>query len=229
MVKIVLDAGHGGKDPGAVSNGLAEKELTLHLALAAGAYLMGSYLCEVLYTRTKDRYLSPSERARLANDAEADLFCSFHINSAANPAARGFETFKYPKATGKTAMLQILVHRAAARETNRHQVLDRGMKEENFAVLRETAMPAVLTETLFISNKEDARLLKSESFLNGMAAAYGEGLARAAGAKLKKAQPEAKPLFRLHTGTFAGKAEAEKQADMLRKTYGWTIYVKEEA
>ncbi|SIR57238.1 N-acetylmuramoyl-L-alanine amidase family protein [Domibacillus enclensis] len=228
MVKMMLDAGHGGKDPGAVAHGLQEKDLTLHLAVKAGAYLTSRYDCDVIYTRTKDVYLSPSERADLANEAGADLFCSFHINSAANPAARGFETFKFNGAAGKTAMLQILVHGAAVKVTDRHEVLDRGMKDENFAVLRETAMPAVLTETLFISNKEDARLLKSDAFLNSMAAAYGEGLARAAGAKERKAQAADNRLFRLHTGTFTGQAEADNQAEMLRKAYGWTIYVKEE-
>lgn len=116
-------AGHGGKDPGAVANGLQEKDLTLHLTVKAGAHLTSRYDCDVIYTRTKDVYLSPSERADIANEAGADLFCSFHIKSAANPTARGFETFKFSGAAGKTAMLQILVHGAAVKVTDRHEVL----------------------------------------------------------------------------------------------------------
>lgn len=227
MIKIMLDAGHGGKDPGAVANGLVEKELTLALALLAGAFLTKNYECEVVYTRKQDNYLSPSERARLANEAKAAFFCSFHINSAANGKARGFETFRYPKTAGKTSLLQILVHEEVMKAVKNHSVVNRGMKEENFAVVRETKMPAILTETLFISNQEDASLLKSAVFLKSVAAAHAIGIARAAGLT-KKIEVESKTVYRLYTGTFSSQEEAEKQASMLRRTYGWTIYVKGE-
>ncbi|OKL35331.1 N-acetylmuramoyl-L-alanine amidase [Domibacillus mangrovi] len=228
MVKIVLDAGHGGKDPGALANGLKEKDITLALVLKAGAYLTENYQCDVIYTRKEDMYLSPSERARRANEAKADVFCSFHINSAENPSARGFETFRYPKTAGKTAMLQMLVHEKVMNEMKKHHVLNRGMKEENFAVVRETEMPAVLTETLFISNKEDARLLKSESFLDQVACAHAVGIAQAAGAKERTVPAETKTLYRLLTGTFSEREEAEEKAGLLRRAYGWIVHVKEE-
>jgi len=78
LLLIALDAGHGGTDPGAVANGLLEKDLSLQLALKTGTYLRTHYTCEVVYTRSKDVAVELSERARIANMAKADLFCSFH-------------------------------------------------------------------------------------------------------------------------------------------------------
>ena len=76
LLLIALDAGHGGTDPGAVANGLLEKDLTLQLALKTGTYLRTHYTCEVVYTRNKDVAVELSERARIANMVKADLFIS---------------------------------------------------------------------------------------------------------------------------------------------------------
>ena len=102
---IAIDAGHGGKDPGAAANGLVEKDIALVLALKTGAYLRTHYDCDVMYTRNKDVFLPLSERANIANRAKADLFCSFHINSF-NSSSQGFETYRYPGTTGQTIELQ---------------------------------------------------------------------------------------------------------------------------
>ncbi|KKB34147.1 N-acetylmuramoyl-L-alanine amidase family protein [Bacillus thermotolerans] len=222
---FVLDAGHGGKDPGAVANGLQEKDITLQLALKTGAYLRKHYNCEVMYTRNKDVYLGLSERAAMANRAKADFFCSFHINSF-NAQSKGFETFRFPGTKGKTASLQQCVHEEVMKVMKGHGITDRGIKEKNLAVVRETSMPAILTETLFISNPDEANLLKSEGFIEKVAHAYAIGLAKAA-RLTKKTDEETGKEYYLATGRFKNKAQAEESAKMLRETYGWTIYVKE--
>jgi len=223
---IVLDAGHGGKDPGAAANGLLEKNITLKIALKTGAYLKANYHCNVLYTREKDVYLSLSERANIANRAKADLFCSIHINSFSS-SSKGFESYRYPGTKGKTLELQKNVHAEVMKVLNDYNITDRGMKQKDFAVVRETSMSALLTETLFISNPNEAKLLKSESFLNKVAEAHAIGLAKTAGLKRKSSNKQAEKKHYLTTGTFKTKADAEKNAKMLKEKYGWLVYVKE--
>jgi N-acetylmuramoyl-L-alanine amidase len=224
---IALDPGHGGNDPGAVGNGLLEKDITLKLALKTGVYLRTHYNCDVMYTRNKDVNLSLSERANIANRSKADLFCSFHVNSF-NATANGFETFRYSKTTKqKSIELQKEVHVEVMKILKQFGIKDRGLKAENFAVVRETIMPALLTETLFISNPNEAKLLKSEEFLERVAQAHAVGIAKAAGLKEKKSDALPEKRHYLMTGTFKNKAEAEKNAVMLKDKFGWVVHVKE--
>ncbi|MFE8698397.1 N-acetylmuramoyl-L-alanine amidase [Cytobacillus sp. FJAT-53684] len=218
---IALDPGHGGSDPGAVGNGLLEKDITLKLALKTGTILRTQYDCDVMYTRNRDVSLTLSERASIANRSKADLFCSFHINSF-NATAKGFETFRYSKTTKeKSIELQKNVHEEVMKALKPYGIMDRGMKAENFAVVRETIMPALLTETLFISNPNEAKLLKSDAFLDQVAAAHAAGIAKVAGLK------SAEKKHYLMIGSFSSKAEAEKNAKMLKEEYGWVVHVKE--
>lgn len=219
---IAIDAGHGGKDPGATANGLLEKEITLQLTLKTGLYLRAHYACEVMYTRNRDVFLTLSERVTMANRAKADLFLSFHINSF-NKVAKGFESYRYPGTTGKTLELQRQVHGEVMEVLKNYKISDRGMKQGNFAVVRDTIMPALLTETLFISNPTEAQFLRSEEFLDRVAQAHAVGLAKAAGLKSSGTSLEKKHY--LMTGTFQNKAVAEKNAQMLKEEYGWFVSI----
>lgn len=224
---IALDAGHGGKDPGATANRLLEKDITLQLALKTGTYLRTKYNCDVMYTRNKDVFLELSERANIVNRAKADLFCSFHVNSF-NTSSKGFETFRYSNTTKqKTIELQKCVHAEVMKVLKPYGITDRGMKAGNFAVVRETSMPAILTETLFISNPNEAKLLISDDFLNKVAQAHAIGIAKAAGLKERSNNEQPENKYYLMTGTFKNKAEAEKNAKMLKKEFGWLVHVKE--
>jgi N-acetylmuramoyl-L-alanine amidase len=222
LLLIAIDAGHGGTDPGATANGLLEKDLTLQLALKTGIYLRTHYDCGVVYTRNKDFTLELSDRSKMANMVKADLFCSFHINSF-NQESKGFETYRYPGTSGKTLDLQKNVHEEVMNVLKKHQIVDRGMKQKNLAVVRETNMPALLTETLFISNPKEANLLKSEDFLNQVAKAHAIGLSKTAGLKRITSQPEVR--YYLKTGTFVNKEEAEVNAQMLTERYGWLVHI----
>lgn len=92
--KVVIDAGHGGRDPGAVGKISYEKDLTLELALKLGGYINENLPdVEVVYTRDKDVFVELYKRAQIANEAKADLFISIHINAAGSPRAVGTETF----------------------------------------------------------------------------------------------------------------------------------------
>ncbi|MHB8808535.1 MAG: N-acetylmuramoyl-L-alanine amidase family protein, partial [Desulfobulbaceae bacterium] len=118
--RIVIDPGHGGKDPGAMANNLKEKDITLKVAKKAAAILEEAYNYEVILTRTKDHSLPLEERTAMANTSKADLFISIHVNAHPKPATSGVETFFLNLATNNEAM------RVAAREnaTSSHNISD---------------------------------------------------------------------------------------------------------
>lgn len=158
--KIVIDPGHGGKDPGAIGpSGLQEKDVVLKVALKVRD-LLESYGYTVIMTRTTDVYLSLQERCDIANNNDADLFISIHNNSFSDPSANGTETFSYlPNDEGGQVaklMQSKLIEALGLR--------NRGHKTADFYVLRNTKMPAVLTELAFISNPKEEALLKTDEF-----------------------------------------------------------------
>lgn len=119
--RIVIDPGHGGKDPGTCSpSGLKEKDIVLDVALRVAKILKEKLGCEVILTRDRDVFIPLEERTALANAKEADLFLSIHVNAAPNHEARGIETYVLDLASNKDAM------RLAAREnaTSARQISD---------------------------------------------------------------------------------------------------------
>lgn len=181
MTKIVLDAGHGGTDSGAVGNGLREKDLTLNIVKKIGDMLKDYEGVEIIYTRTDDRFIELSERAAIANRAKADFFLSVHINAG---GGTGFESYIYNGNVGSaTIAYQNVIHAEIMKAIG--NVTDRGKKRANYAVLRETKMPALLTENLFIDNANDAAKLKSDQFLQQIAYGHVQGIVKAFGLKKK--------------------------------------------
>src|SRR5699024_2009003 len=133
----------------------------------------------VLLTRTTDKFLTLSERANFANRNKADYFMSVHINAG---GGTGYESFIHTSNSSGSRSAQNAVHDEAIKEM---KVTNRGKKKANFAVLRQTKMPAILPENLFIDRKEDAAKLKQSSFLNDIAKAHADGIAKALGLKGK--------------------------------------------
>ena len=161
-IRVVIDPGHGGSDPGAVGNGLQEKEVNLDISLRLAALLeadtndpAGGGSWEVRLTRETDISVSLQARVQLANGWPADRFYSIHHNGFSNPAANGIETYAF--ANGTTA--------ANLRDRSQEELLgalgltDRGVKTANFYVLVNTTMPAILSEGGFITNPGDAAVL----------------------------------------------------------------------
>lgn len=151
MAVIVLDAGHGGANPGAVYNGRQEKEDVLALTLAVGALLEEAGL-DVYYTRTTDYYESPFEKAQEGNRINADYFISFHRNSSPYPNQyTGIESLVYNQ-YGEAARMAYNIN-AQLEEIG---FVDQGVKERpDLIVLNSTQMPAVLLEIGFINNESD--------------------------------------------------------------------------
>ncbi|MER1249745.1 N-acetylmuramoyl-L-alanine amidase [Bacillus sp. C10(2022)] len=179
MKKVWLDAGHGGSDPGASGYGLQEKDVVLKIVKYAKSYLEANYKnVQVKLTRSTDVYYGLSKRASMANQWGADLFVSVHAN-AGNGKGTGFETFRYNRTGGNTLKFQECLHKEILSTMKAFgQISDRGLKQANYAVLRETRMPAVLTENLFIDRKEDADRLKDSGFLKAVGEAHARGIAK---------------------------------------------------
>lgn len=171
--KIVIDPGHGGKGSAQGPTGLSEDSVNLKIAVFLEGKLKNED-CSVLKTRSEDVYVPLAERTRIANDIVADLFISIHQNGHENPEAFGTETFYYP-GDREGRKLAAAIQQEVVRELN---TKDRGIKEANFFVLRETNMPSVLIEVVFITNPEEEEKLKNEEFLNRAAEGILKGIKR---------------------------------------------------
>lgn len=181
--KVVLDAGHGGADPGAIgSGGTKEKDVTLQIALKTGAILK-NHGVSVVYTREKDlattKKLETSERVSIANKAKADLFVSIHANSFTDKTAKGQETYAYKRGTTGYKLAESIQKELVAASGLRN----RGVKTASYYVLLHTSMPAVLVETAFISNPDEERLLKDSAWQQKTAVAIAKGILNTLGIK----------------------------------------------
>ena len=173
MATIMIDAGHGGFDNGAMYQGRKEKNDNLDLALAVGNILKQQGY-DVLYTRDTDVYQSPYEKAQIANDAGADYFISFHRNAAEQDNTyNGIQTLIYGGDDSRARQLAEAINEGLAQfGFQNHGVEER----KNLVVLRQTQMPAVLIETGFIDNDRDNRIFDSsfDEIAHAIAAAVEE-------------------------------------------------------
>ena len=215
--RIVIDAGHGGHDPGAQARGVVESELTLDVALRLEQLLHKAPGTEVVLTRRTDEFIALQERTAIANREGADLFLSIHANASPSPQARGIETYFLNFASNLSAAAVAARENAASGQTMgalpdivkaitlnnkldesrdfasqiQHAMLehlraqnklikDLGVKQAPFVVLIGAAMPSVLAEISFVTNPQEAKLLKSN--------AYRQKIAEALLAAIKKYQ-----------------------------------------
>ncbi len=213
--RIVIDAGHGGKDPGTSAGSLREKDIALDIAKRVRDDLEERGF-EVIMTRDKDVFIPLEQRAFIANSRDADLFVSIHVNAARNRKARGLETFYLNLATSadaaevaarenaSTGMVRMadvrklvdqIVNHSRKEESRElatamqaamtssilgreEHPLNRGVKTAGFHVLLGAQMPAVLVEVGFVSNREEARQLRSASHRKKLASAIADGVDR---------------------------------------------------
>jgi len=186
MKKSTIDPGHGGKDPGAIGpTGVHEEAINLAVAFKVSSILKS--VAEVELTRYINTALADSlsadlaARAYQANAWPADVFVSIHCNSATDPSAHGTETHCYPGSSCGKSLAQMIQKRLVPALA----LTDRGVKESNFAVLRQSKMPAALVELSFISNPAEEKLLQSEEFQNKAAWSIASGICDFLGIQLQ--------------------------------------------
>lgn len=197
-MKIVIDAGHGPNTPGKRAPDDSMREY--HFNSATARYVIENlreYDCEVLTTFEDSRDVPLTERTRKANDWKADVFVSIHANAYLGNQwcnAEGIETFVYPTVTGKAVTLANAVQRKLIATTG---LRDRGVKREDFHVLRETNMPAILIECGFMDNQRELALLKSDAYRRKCAKVIAESIMEVfrLGAKQAEVKPQAAKLY----------------------------------
>ncbi len=208
---IVIDPGHGGKDPGAVYNGLKEKDIVLEISKYLYDYLKADPDLNIHLTRNKDIFIPLEERTAIANKLKADIFVSIHANAAKNRAASGLETFVF-NVTNDRAALEVAalenqattksisdlqgilkdilkyskleesvslagsVQSCLVKNVNASSKQNLGVKQAPFYVLVGATMPAILVETGFLSNNDDASKLKSSAYRKKVAKGIYDGI-----------------------------------------------------
>jgi N-acetylmuramoyl-L-alanine amidase len=173
---IILDAGHGGTDEGTKVSALKEKRLTLLTVLLTKKHLeeLGY---RVMLTRGRDIFLSLPKRVAIANKTKATLFVSVHYNSAPSPEANGIEIFYFDsKELWRTRASKRLAYCLLHRLIDQTDAASRGVKTNNFHVIRETDMPSVLVEAGFISNLKERQKLKDRVYIDRIAIGIAQGI-----------------------------------------------------
>ncbi|MGF1938291.1 MAG: N-acetylmuramoyl-L-alanine amidase [Nostoc sp. ChiQUE02] len=170
-VVVLIDPGHGGKDPGAVGlGGVREKDIILPIGRKIAAILQQNGV-QVVMTRDSDYFVTLPGRVQLAERANADVFVSIHANSAgaSRPDVSGLETYYYDSGLG----LARIVHNSILQSVN---VRDRGVRRARFYVLRKSSMPSILVETGYLTGRYDNAKLRSSAYQNQMAEAIARGV-----------------------------------------------------
>ncbi len=189
--RIVIDAGHGGYDDGAVYNGRLEKDDNLNLALAVGEILAYSGI-DVIFTRIDDSYISPLERAYMANEENADLFVSIHRNASPTPNTySGVQSLIYEEGGINQTIAENI-----NQELSEIGFTDLGVDvRSELAVLRRTNMPALMVEVGFINTDADNDLFDEN--LNQIAYAIASGILDGL-----QFEDNMSPVYRVQVGLF---------------------------
>lgn len=204
--RVIIDAGHGGDEPGAIFNGRREKDDTLRLALAIGQILENNGV-DVMYTRTTDVYDTPLEKANIANQSGADYFVSIHRNAMPIPGTGSGATVLVYQDAGVPAMLAENIQRNLVEAGFN----DLGIQERpGLIVLRRTQMPAVLVEAGFIDNPADNQFF-DENF-DQIAQAVADGILET----IRQQQAMMPEYYQVQVGAFRSRMPADRLLNELQ-------------
>ncbi len=182
-MKIFIDPGHGGPDPGAVGNGVTEEFVNLNVSLELARLLRDAGYDVRIYRTTSDENVLDDKnsdlrsRAQTANNWGADYFISIHTNSSERTDAQGVEAYVYRLGGTSERLAQSIVDSVSEDLGSRN----RGVMRANFAVLRRTNMPAVLVELGYLTNPTEALNLNSPAWQRAVAASIFRGIVDAVG------------------------------------------------
>lgn len=172
-MSIWIDAGHGGKDPGAIGTGFIEKDQALAVALVLQKECIQNGKRAYL-TRSDDRFVSLNKR--VANLQKNDIFISIHFNASKTKQASGFEVYAMKNAQLDTLKLQYDIHKSLVTLNTKYKIRDRGKKFADFYVLKNAVCRAVLIEVLFIDNPEEMAKIVGTNYYKELAIAIASAI-----------------------------------------------------
>ena len=169
---VIIDVGHGGHDSGNIVDGLAEKEIVLSIANRIKELDTDENL-EIILTRSTDQFVSLEDRTNLINSLDADLMISLHSNAHRNNSKNGHEIFISNEETTfqRSSEIAESLKRLLSVEFSVSEI-----KKANFAVLKNSKVPAVMIELGFLTNEDDRDILTSETGQNKIASTIYEAL-----------------------------------------------------
>jgi len=171
---IIIDPGHGGKDPGALGELYQEKEINLKLALNLQENLTNLMPeKKVLLTRASDSYISLKDRVKYTQQYKDSIFISLHTNSSTVTSAKGYEIFYTNKLIKNKDLAQTILEKI---ESDFQFLRNRGLKIGNYYVLNTSKVPSVLIEIGFISNEEEEKIIGSSAFLLNLSQTIAEAI-----------------------------------------------------
>jgi N-acetylmuramoyl-L-alanine amidase len=235
MLQIMLDAGHGYNTPGKRSpDGLREYEFNRAVASHARNLLRNYRNVTVHFAHSDERDIPLQERTSKANSLNVDVYVSIHANAFGSGGwnnVGGIETFVHPSRPSIAYQLARKIQRNLTAATG---LADRGVKTADFHVLRETRMDAVLAECGFMTNRNEARLMRTDTYRRTVAEAIVKALADQFGlVKTDGTAPAPSPspsppapggLYKVQTGAFGEKKNADQLANQLRQN-GYEAFV----
>jgi N-acetylmuramoyl-L-alanine amidase len=174
QVDIVLDAGHGGEDPGAIQGDAMEKEITLDIVKMTKDLLEESGY-KVGMTREEDCRVELGDRASFANKRNAQVFVSIHCNASENHKGNGIETYHTEQKGLEDKMLAEMIQKAVIEQTD---AFDRGIKAADYTVIVRTTMPAVLIEVGFLTDEVEKNMLQDKEYQQKLAKGIVDGIVR---------------------------------------------------
>lgn len=213
--KVFLSAGHGGSDPGAVGNGLKEKEINLQVLLACQSELV-RHGVTVIASRTKDENDRVAEETREANASGAEIAVSFHINASGGD---GFEAFYYTNSNKGKKLAAICEKYVKELGQN-----SRGLKSGNHLYfIKNTTMPAVLVESFFIDNVKDVTIGDKLDEQKAFGVAYAKAILEYLGIEWKENKSE---LYRIQIGAYTNKDNADKCLNAIKAAGFTDAYIR---
>ena len=221
-MKVFLGVGHGGSDPGAVANGVKEKDLNLSIALACKDMLT-KHGVSVKMSRTKDENDTLSEEIKECNAFSPDLAVDIHNNAGGGDGAEVFH--HYGGGKSKTLAEDILAEIGKVGQNTRGAKIRKNSQgKDYYGFIRETSCPAVIVECAFVDNASDLKILASERDRQEMGVAIAKGILKTLGVEI---QPDRGTLYRVQVGAYLVKSNAE---DMQRKikALGFNAFIVKE-
>ena len=221
-MKVFLGVGHGGSDPGAVANGVKEKDLNLSIALACRE-LLEWYGVTVGMSRTKDENDPIGDEVKECNAFAPDLAVDIHNNAGGGDGGEVF--YHHGGGKGKTLAENILAEIAKVGQNSRGiKTRKNSNGKDYYAFIRNTSCPAVIVECAFVDNPTDLQILSTEEKRKEMGVAIAKGILKTLGVEI---QPDRGTMYKVQVGAYLVKSNAE---DMQRKikSLGFNAFIVKE-